>query len=162
MSKNPLKHKFAYGDFTSFSMEVSASSHNFRFGCLHFTFQICQIDDSSISWIFWISFMAGFCDFAQLCGVTWRNQAHQEEEMSLARQITCAAYSLPHVHRAAWGTNLCAAAALNLCVHRHFVPYRLCLLERSRVGRINLSTTTSTLLGWHGIAAERPSSASGW
>ena len=35
------------------------------------------------------------------CGVTWRNQAHQEEEMSLARQITCAAYSLPHVHRAA-------------------------------------------------------------
>ena len=46
-------------------------------------------------------FLAGFCDFAQLCGVTWRNQAHQEEEMSLARQITCAAYSLPHVHRAA-------------------------------------------------------------
>ena len=54
---------------------------------------------------------------------------------------------------AASGTNLCAAAALNLRAHRHFVPYRLCLLERSRVGRINLSTTTSTLLGWHGSRA---------
>ena len=29
--KNPPKHKFAQGDFTSFSMEVSANSHNFRF-----------------------------------------------------------------------------------------------------------------------------------
>ena len=29
--KNPPKHKFVYGDFTSFSMEVFENSHNFRF-----------------------------------------------------------------------------------------------------------------------------------
>ena len=66
---------------------------------------------------------------------------------------TTAACAPRHAATAASGTNLCAAAALNLRAHRHFVPYRLCLLERSRVGRINLSTTTSTLLGWHGSRA---------
>ena len=39
MAKNPPKHKFAQGDFTSFSVEVSANSHNFRF---RFTFKIRQ------------------------------------------------------------------------------------------------------------------------
>jgi hypothetical protein len=71
--KNPPKHKFAQCDFTSFSMEVSANSHNFRFRlpALHIQnlSNRCRHKyDSLISRIFWISFLAGFCDFGQLCG----------------------------------------------------------------------------------------------
>ena len=72
--KNPPKHKFAQGDFTSFSMEVSANSHNFRFRlpALHIqnlSNRCRHTYDSSISRIFWISFLAGFFDFAQLCAL---------------------------------------------------------------------------------------------
>ena len=70
--KIPPKHKFVQGDFTSFSMEVSANSHTFRFRfpALHIqnlSNRYRHKYDSSISQIFWISFLAGFCNFTQLC-----------------------------------------------------------------------------------------------
>ena len=40
--KKPAENKFNQNDFTSFSMQVSANSHNFRFRFLRFTFKICE------------------------------------------------------------------------------------------------------------------------
>ena len=72
MSKNPPKNNFAQGAFTSFSMEVSANSHNFRFRVPEIHIQNlsdrCRHKyDPLISWFFQILFLAGFWDLAQQC-----------------------------------------------------------------------------------------------
>ena len=70
--KNPPKHKFAQGDFTSFSMEVSLNSHNFRLRVPEFQIQNLSNryrhkNDLLISRIFQILCLTGFCNLAQLC-----------------------------------------------------------------------------------------------
>ena len=99
MAKNPPKNKFNQSDFTSFSIQVSAYSHNFHFrslSALHFQnlSNRCRHKyDPSISRIFWISFLAGFCNLVQLCGWdTWRElvakrQKPAENEIQKIREI---------------------------------------------------------------------------
>jgi hypothetical protein len=70
--KNPPKHNFAQGDFTSFSMEISANSHNFRFRVPEIHIQNlsnrCRHKyDPLISRIFQTLFLAGFYNLAQVC-----------------------------------------------------------------------------------------------
>ena len=133
-------------------------------GCLCFTFKICQIvAGTSMIRRFHEFFESRFWRvFAILPNcVAWPGGTKHTKRRkcpllgkSRVLPTHCRMCTAPrNAATAASGTNLCAAAALNLRAHRHFVPYRLCLLERSRVGRINLSTTTSTLLGWHGSRA---------
>ena len=69
----PAENKFTQSAFTSFSMQVSANLHNFRFRVPELHIQNlsnrCRCKyDPIISRIFWILFLAGFCNLTQLCG----------------------------------------------------------------------------------------------
>ena len=75
--KNPPKYKFAHDDFTSFSMEVSSNSYNFRFRspALHIQdlWNRCiHKYNPTISRMFWNSFLAFFFNLVQLCAVKWK------------------------------------------------------------------------------------------
>ena len=76
----PSKNKFTWCDFTKFPKQVSANSLDFHFRSLH-AFHIQNSTNccrnkhnqsiSRIFWIFWILFLAGFCNLAQLFAARW-------------------------------------------------------------------------------------------
>ena len=89
--KNPPKHKFAQGDFTRFSMKVSANSHNFRFQlpalhiqnlsnrCRHKYYQ-------SISQIFESCFWRGFTVWPN-CAVVSGYESQETRAIALGGRV---------------------------------------------------------------------------